>query len=408
MNPETETRRYVLTSIAIFLLVVGFVGGYYVARAGYAISVSPVKIVNIARERAPQNLNWQILWDALAAINEKYVDRPVDQQQLLYGAVSGMVSSLGDPYTVFFTPQKAVEFKNDLKGEFSGIGAEIGNRSEQLVIIAPLEGSPAEAAGLKPLDRIKSINGESTEGLSLDTAVGKIRGPKGSAVTLVIMRDGESEPREVRIIRDTIVVRSVSSEIKESAGKKIGIIKLRRFGEDTKGELDNAITNLLNRGAQAFVLDVRGNPGGYISSAIEVASNWVEDGKLVVAEQYGDGRRLDHPADGAARLRGIPTVVLINEGSASASEIVAGALKDYELATLVGKKTFGKGSVQELVDLPDGADVKITIAKWLTPSGQNINVEGIKPDIEVEFSQEDADKLRDPQLERAIEFLITD
>ena len=400
-----ENKRYLTISLVLILVIGAFAGGYLFARQGYSITLSPLKVVNLNRDGAPQELNWQILWDAYDAVLEKYVDRPVDRQALLYGAVSGLVGSLNDPYTVFLTPTKSQQFAEDLKGEFSGIGAEIGMRNGILVIVSPLEDSPAEAAGLRPLDKILEINGETTEKLNIDEAVSKIRGPKGSVVELTIFRDDFAEAKKISITRDTIVVKSVSSEVKIQDGKKIGVIELTRFGEDTKSELDKAINKLLNEGVKGIVLDERSNPGGYIDTAVEVASNWVKEGEPVVYEQFGDGRKDAYKASGVPRLAGLPTVVLVNEGSASASEIVAGALRDYNLATLIGKKTFGKGSVQELLNLPDDTQIKITVAKWLTPNGKNINVEGIQPDIEVDLKQENLDAGNDPQLERALQFV---
>jgi carboxyl-terminal processing protease len=400
-----ENKKYILSSLALVLILAGFLGGYFFARAGYTVAFFPLKFIDLNRENAPKTVDWQILWDAMDAVNKKYVDGPADQQQLLYGAVSGLVGSLNDPYTVFMTPTKSEQFQQDLRGEFSGIGAEIGMRNNQVTIVAPLEGSPAEKAGLKALDKIVAINGESTEKMGLDEAVGKIRGAKGSAVELTYFRDGFEAPKKLTIVRDTIVVKSVSMEVKEVNGKKIGVIKLRRYGEDTKGDLDAIVTRILSENIKGVILDERNNPGGYITSAVEVASNWVKDGDVVVSEQFRDGKKDDYRASGVARLAGLPTVVLVNEGSASASEIVAGALKDYGLATLIGKKTFGKGSVQELVNLPECADLKITVAKWLTPNGKNINLEGIAPDMEVDIKQEDIDAFRDPQLDKSLEFV---
>lgn len=405
MQPYSDTKKYIIISVLLLVLFGGFVGGYFFARAGYTVELNPVRFVNTNRENAPKDVNWQILWDAIDVINQKYVEGKPDQQQLLYGAVSGLVGALGDPYSVFLTPKNSEQFQEDLRGEFDGIGAEIGVRNNQLMIISPLEGSPAEKAKLKPYDVILEIEGESTQGLGLEEAVNKIRGKKGTEVTLKILSRDANEPRDVTITRDKIVVKSVTSDVKELDGKKIGVIELRRFGEETKGELDSAITDLLSKGVKGIVLDLRNNPGGYITSAIDVASNWVEEGKAVVSEQYGDGAEVPHDAVGVSRLAGLPTVVLVNEGSASASEIVAGALRDYDLATLVGKKTFGKGSVQELVDLPQGADIKITIAKWLTPDGYNINIQGLEPDVEVDLTAEDIDNFRDPQMDKALEEL---
>ena len=218
-----------------------------------------------------------------------------------------------------------------------------------------------------------------------------------------IFSNGAKTARDVTIVRDDIIIKSVRIEQKESGGKKIGVIHLTRYGDDTKGLLDEAITKLLNDNVKAIVLDERNNPGGYITSAVDVASNWIDSGKVIVSEQFADGRKNSYNAEGTPRLKGFPTVVLINEGSASASEIVAGALKDYGLATLVGKKSFGKGSVQEMTDLPGGTSIKVTIAKWLTPNGYNINHEGIKADVEVDISQSDVEAGQDPQLDKAIE-----
>lgn len=404
MEPNQD-KKYIYISILIAVIVGSFLGGYFFSRAGYAIEVGPLKFTHINQNEAPVDVNWKILWDALDVINKKYVDGPVDQQELLYGAVSGAVASLGDPYSVFLTPQKSQQFQDDLRGEFSGIGAEIGIRQDKLMIVSPLEGSPAKKAGLRPLDVVLAVDGESAFDFSLDEAVSKIRGQKGTTVVLTILSDGDDESRDVSIVRDKIVVKSVESEIKEIDGQKIGIIKLRRFGEDTKGDLDRTIVNLLNENIKGVVLDVRNNPGGFITSAIDIASNWISEGQVVVSEQFGDGQLNHYRASGISRLSGMPTMVLINEGSASASEIVAGALSDYGLATLVGKQSFGKGSVQELIDLPDNADIKITIAKWLTPNGSNINIDGIAPDVEVDLTEENIDNFEDPQLDRALEVL---
>ena len=403
-----SNKKSILISLTLLLLLGAFVGGFYIARAGYSFDVKAFSFVHQNQENAPQDVNWQILWDAMEVINEKYVDGPIDQQELLYGAVSGLVASLGDPYSVFLTPQKSEQFQEDLRGEFSGIGAEIGIRNNQLLVVAPLEGSPAEAAGLRAKDAILAIDGESAADFSLDEAVNKIRGPQGSSVEITVIGENDNEPHTVSITRDTIIVKSLESEIREIEGNKIGIITLRRFGEDTQGLLDSAVTDLLQQNVSGIVLDMRNNPGGYITSAIDIASFWVQDGQAVVIEEFGDGKINTYDASGAARLNEIPTVVVVNEGSASASEIVAGALRDYGLAKLVGKQTFGKGSVQELINLPEGADIKITIAKWLTPNGHNINVDGLPPDIEVELTEDDVNNFLDPQLDKAIEELVKD
>jgi len=288
-----------------------------------------------------------------------------------------------------------------LAGTFEGIGAEIGIRNDILTIIAPLADMPAQKAGLLAGDKIYAIDGESTAGIIVDEAVNKIRGPKDTGVTLSISQDGIEKVKDVTIIRDQIITKSVKKELRED---NIYVITISNFNDDTIGLFNEAVQDLLKHNPQGIIIDLRNNPGGYLDTAVDIASEWIEEG-TVVSEQFSSEIKNDISATGGARLKDYKTAVLINQGSASASEIVSGALKDYNLATLVGMRTFGKGTVQTLEEYNDGSSVKLTVAKWLTPNGNNINEEGISPDIEVDMTQEDYQNFKDPQLDKAVEIL---
>jgi carboxyl-terminal processing protease len=335
----------------------------------------------------------------LQATLERKFDGDVDPQKALNGAKAGLVDSLGDPYTTFLTKEEAQELRDDLKGNLSGIGAEIGFRSNQLSVIAPIANTPAAKAGLQPNDVIVAIDGKDPTGWSLEEAVSKIRGEAGTNVTLTIVR-GKEAPRDVKITRAAISVPSVTYK-KEG---NVGIITVSRFGDDTVDKVKQAATDLESQGATKYVLDLRNNGGGYLQAAVGVSGVFM-DNKVVVEERKG-GKTIDKLSTGSGgALAGKPVVVLINSGSASASEIVAGALQDQGVAKLVGEKSFGKGSVQEIIDLPGGAQLKVTVARWFTPNGRGIDKEGIKPDIEVKLTTEDINAGRDPQLQKAIETL---
>lgn len=346
------------------------------------------------------------VWDL---IHSKYVE-PVTDIKLFYGALSGSVAALGDPYSMFMEPKVASNFTDELQGKFEGIGAEIAIKKDRLTIVAPLPDSPAEAAGLKAGDKVFMIDDYDTAGIELDEAVQRIRGPKGTKVVLTVMREENGdEPLKIEVIRDEIHFKTVRGEIKPG---NIGYIKVSHFNEDTTETFEKVLDDLLDQGAQTIILDLRNNPGGYLNRAVDLASFWVDDEVIVVekfGEHYPDILTLDkkrvHKSTRRALLKGIKTVVLVNQGSASGSEIVAGALQDYGLATIIGKKTFGKGSVQELEELSDGSSVKITIAKWLTPHGRSIDDEGIEPDLEVEMTDEDYNNDLDPQMDKAMEVI---
>jgi carboxyl-terminal processing protease len=391
-------RRFAMSAV---LVVLAFGLGFGIGQDKFTIEDGKIEIV-----KGNQKADYNLLWDALELLNEKFVDKDeLDQRKLLYGAISGLMSATGDPYTVFFDPLQSKEFRDELKGSFEGIGAEIGMREGQIVVIAPLEGTPAAKAGILPGDMILSINGESTVNMTVDQAVSKIRGKAGTEVRLDVLHKDLKQPTEIAIIRGLIEVKSVKLEVREVDGKKYAVIKLVRFGDDTRGLFNHVADIILSSNFNGIVLDLRNNPGGYLDASVNIAGNWVENGQVVVKEVFYQGNIKEYKAEGINRFRGIRTVVLVNGGSASASEILAGALKDHNLATIVGEKTFGKGSVQELSEFSDRSTIKITVAKWLTPGGKVIEGNGLEPDIAVERTQEDVLENRDPQLDKALELL---
>jgi len=352
-------------------------------------------------------------WDLWRRLKENYYQQPVDEKKMFYGAMAGLASSLGDPYTVFFEPKTAQEFSESLAGKFEGIGAEIGIKDDQLQIIAPLPEMPAEKAGLRAGDYILKIDKEDTTDMSVEKAVSLIRGKKGTTVVLSIGRykvekdkNGKEKKTpttfEVTITRDTIVVKSVRSKyLKE---QRLAVIEITNFNQDTDSMFAQAVNDALNREVKGIILDLRNDPGGYLDRAISVAGEWT--GGQVVVKERRQGKITDEfHGTASGRLKGVPTVVLVNQGSASASEIVAGALQDYGLAKIVGMPTFGKGSVQDYSEFPDKSSVKMTIAEWVTPKERSIDKKGIEPDVKIDRSAEDYNANRDPQLDKAIELL---
>jgi carboxyl-terminal processing protease len=331
-------------------------------------------------------------------ILRKDYDGQLDTEKVLDGIKSGLASAAGDPYTEYLNKKEAQDFDSQLNGTFSGIGAELGKDTQNnIVVISPIAGFPAEKAGLKAQDIIVEVDGESIAGKTIGEAVGKIRGEKGTNVKLKLVRN-KSQEVNLDITRDTITIPSVDSKILDG---NIGYLKITRFGEDTVSLANKAAANFKAKGVKGVILDVRNDPGGLLDAAVGVSSIWLDSGKTVLQEKR-DGKVIrSYNSKGGAILKGIKTVVLINEGSASASEIVAGALHDNGAATLIGVKSYGKGSVQQLESLGDGSVLKVTIARWFTPNGVNIDKEGIKPDTEIKLSEEDFKSQRDPQLETA-------
>lgn len=381
-------------NIAVLLLVfwVGLSIGN--GSVGFSSSTSTNKAL-------PGDLNYGDTERVYDLLRTNY-DGKLNAEKLEDGLRSGLVKAAGDPYTQYFTAKEAKEFNEQLSGTFSGIGAQLGkDDKDNVVVIAPIAGYPAEKAGLRAKDAIININGKSTAGMSLDEAVSFIRGKKDTKVTLEIMRDG-SDRKEITVVRDDITIPSVEHEILPN---NIGYIQITQFWNDTPELVNKAAREFKQAGVKSVVLDLRSNPGGSLPAAVDVASVWLPSGKTVLQEKRDGKVQETYKSSGAHGLLGMPTIVLINEGSASASEILAGALKDNKAATLMGTKSYGKGSVQQIIPLSDGGELKVTIARWYRPNGENIDKKGIKPDVEVKMTDEDYTKGADPQKDAAIQRL---
>lgn len=401
-NKIKTIKIFSITMAVAITIFISYSLGVY---AGYKRIPSIEKIINIENKENKEfkEVDFSLFWDVWKDLEGSYIDKKsLDREKMVYGAISGMVKSLGDPYTVFMEPQEAKQFKDDVSGSFEGIGAEIGIRKNVLVIIAPLKDTPAERAGLRAGDKILKIDDTMTADLTIEEAVLLIRGPKNTEVTLTIARDGFMQAKEIKITRGAIQIPITKFEMKED---KIAYMALYHFTANSSRELRKSLKIALDNGAQKLILDLRNNPGGYLDMAVDIASIFLPAGKTVVMENLADGQADQIKSYGPGALKDFPMVVLVNEGSASASEILAGALRDVLGVKLIGQKTFGKGSVQELRDLEKDATLKVTIAKWLTPGGYSISDGGLKPDIEVEMTDEDFEKKRDPQLEKALEII---
>jgi carboxyl-terminal processing protease len=402
-TPVATKHRKLLSVLFIILVAAGsYRLGYVTGKKGLVFQPKEFKIIN--QNEQPATVDYNLLWEALRVVQNNYIDKDkIDQRKILYGAVRGAVSAAGDQYTTFFDPDELNNFRTELAGSFDGIGAEVGKKDNNIVIVAPLDDTPAQKAGILANDIIVAIDGQSTADMSVDEAVTKIRGKRGTQVTLTIYRSGHNKTFDVIITRETISVKSVKWEYKTVNNKNVAIINISRFGDDTNDLFGQAINDVLLHHVDGVVLDLRNDPGGYLESAVQVAGQWVPKNQVVVTEAHSDGSSIPYNSAGFGRLSSTKTVVLINGGSASAAEILAGALRDYNIAQLIGEKSFGKGSVQQLIDLPGDSAVKVTIAKWITPSGKNLNHDGLTPDIEVKLSEDDMNNKRDPQLDRALE-----
>ena len=348
--------------------------------------------------------DFSLFWDAWQVIEKDYVGRSnLDRQKMIYGAIAGLVNSLKDQHSFFMEPQESKRFLDDISGSFGGIGAEVGIRNDVLTVISPLEGNPAQAMGLKPGDKILKIDDTLSSELSLDESVEAIRGEPGTKVRLLISRDDWKEAKEIVIIRAEIKIPIIKWEIIDN---NIAHIQLYQFTENAARQFEKTIKEIQKSNVRGIVLDLRNNPGGYLEVAVDIASRLLSKGDLVVVEDFGNGETSNkYYSEGYQGIQDLPMVVLINEGSASASEILAGALRDDREIKIIGEKSFGKGSVQQLEKLRGGASIKITVAKWLTPSGATIEGEGITPDIEVKLTEDDINNMKDSQLDRALETL---
>jgi len=398
--------KKILYSIVIIALVAGgFGGGFWYGQNNRPAIEKVAGLQNLEQGKSP-DVDFNLFWDAWVRVQDKFVNRSkIDYQKMVYGAISGMVSSLGDPYTVFMPPEENKDFSRAMQGNLEGIGAEVGMRKNIVTIISPLTDSPAMKAGLKAGDKILKINDKITDGMTIDEAVGQIRGPKGTQVTLTITRDGWTDAKEIKIIRAVINIPIVKLEMKKVGDKTVAYLALYHFTENSAAEFKKAVQQILTSDAKGIILDLRNNPGGYLESSVEIAGWFLPEGQMVVWEDYGDGKKIEHRSAGTNKLGLYPVVILMNQGSASAAEILAGALRDNKKFKLVGEKSFGKGSVQELEQMGKGTSLKITVAKWFTPSGHSIMDDGLEPDVKSENTADDFNNGKDPQLDKALELL---
>jgi carboxyl-terminal processing protease len=390
---------------------VAFGAGLSVGTSGSAAAiVAHIPLLGDGLDATPdQSADLTAFWKAWNALSMNYVITHASStlpttKERLHGAISGLAASYGDPYTVFFPPAEAKAFAENISGSFAGVGMEIDVKDGILTVIAPLKGTPAEAAGIKAGDQIAAIDGKSTDGISTEKAVSKIRGPIGTSVNFTIIRGGKS--LDIKVVRDTIQV----PETKDSLDAASGVYKiaLYEFTSNSADLFSQAFERFKASGSKKLVIDLRSNPGGYLDAAVDIASHFISKGSVVVTEDFG-GKEANqvHTSLGYYDVpTGTKIVVLIDGGSASASEIFAGALQDTHTATLIGTKSFGKGSVQTLLDL-DGGSLKVTIARWITPAGHWIMGNGVTPDITVPYTSADAAAKKDPQMDRAIQFLTT-
>lgn len=407
--------------VAFLTFIVGWQLGHFDVKLQWNNYKPEFNISNQQPPASKKDIDFKLFWDTWDLVSREYVDKKaIDPQKMYYGAIQGMVSAIGDPYTVFLPPEQQKATQEELGGSFEGVGIQLEfDKDKRLVVAAPLIGTPAERAGIKAADIIVRINDTNASGLSLPEAVKQIRGPKGTDVKLEIYREGENKTREFTLKRDTIVVKSVEfSERTTPGGKKIAYIKLSRFGERTFTEWNQAVSDALTIAPEGVILDVRNNPGGFLDGAVFIGSEFIErykQGKseenAIVLQENAQGKRQSYFVNREGKLLKLPLIVMINKGSASASEIVAGAIQDFKRGKLVGDTSFGKGTIQESQEMPGGTGIHITTAKWLTPEGRWIHTKGLTPDIKVELeaatesAQPAGQENKDSQLQRALEEL---
>jgi carboxyl-terminal processing protease len=422
MNYNKDKTQFIFYFF-LFISIISFALGIYLGRSGKLVNPVANGFSN-TEEFAKEDLDLlDEVWDKL---DDNYVGEMPNKEEAMEGAARGLVYSVDDPYTMYFSEEETTSFKDDMQGSFEGIGAEVGIRDGVITIIAPLDDMPAKKAGLKAGDKVMKIEDEMTTDMSLEEAVKKIKGPKGTTVKLTIVREGLNEPLVIEITRGKIDIKSVKWELKEN---NIAYIRLSGFVNDTSEEFEKMVEEVRKSKAKKIVLDLRNNPGGLLHSSVDIAGYFLKKGTLVAMEDYGEKNKLKNRKNFTKRtgvLKDYPIIILVDNGTASAAEILAGALRDQRQVKLIGVKTFGKGSVQEMKSLDNGGSVKITVAKWLTPKGVNLSENGLEPDIEVKAqtqtttttenetesesesessTQEDQTEPKDIQLERAIEEL---
>lgn len=391
--------------VAVVVIAGAFFTGTYVG-AHSQLKASQLDIVQNKDNPLAASVDFAPFWKAWQILNEKFVSsKPVPPDQArVWGAIQGLASSLGDPYTTFFPPAESKIFQGAIAGNFEGIGLEVALKDNILTAVAPLKGSPAEKAGLKPADKILQINGTTTTNISVEKAVELIRGKKGTTVTLTILREGKEEPFDVKVMRDVIDLPTLETETRPDG---IFVIRLYSFTATSPDLFRDALRKFYSSHSDKLIIDLRGNPGGYLEAAVDMASWFLPAGKVVVSEDFGkNGAPEIYRSKGYNVFPHVHMVILVDNGSASASEIFAGAMQEHGIAKLVGTKTFGKGSVQELVPITSETSLKVTVARWLTPNGISISEGGLKPDFDVKITQDDITKKTDPQLNKAVELLL--
>ncbi len=405
---QTFLKKFSASILAVAIVVLSFGSGIYIGRSqANALIQTPPSVAN-GNVGKPTDVDFSLFWKAWDILDQKFVQThkvgTTTDQDKVYGAIQGLASSFGDPYTTFFPPTEAQSFQSQISGNFEGVGMEVGVKDGVITIIAPLKNSPAEAAGLKAGDMILKINGTTTQDMSVDQAVQLMRGKKGTTVTLSILSANDKTAHDVKVVRDTINIPTIDSELRKDG---IFVIHLYTFTENSAQLFRNEIQKFVKSGSNKLVLDLRGNPGGYLDAAVDMASWFLPKDAVVVKEDTaGHGQDTVYKSFGYNIFnKNLKMVILVDEGSASASEILSGALQEHGVAKLVGAQTFGKGSVQELVPLTADTFLKVTVARWLTPNGVSISAQGLKPDFPVAFTQADADKKQDPQLNKAVEVL---
>jgi carboxyl-terminal processing protease len=400
-------KKYLIFLSIFFVFLASFFIGYEKGKNELSslekkVSINEAVLENKLSQK-DKEVDFSLFWKVWDLLKENHIDKDkLDSKELVYGAINGMLRATDDPYSNFFSPKESKYLADDIEGTFEGIGAELGIKDSILTIIAPLDDSPAQKAGLRAGDKILKVDDQIVADLTIDEAVELIRGKKGTEVKLTILQEGENETKEIFVTREKIDINNVKLIFKDD---NIAHIKITKFSNGVDMDFNKAVNEFLGKKSQGVILDLRNNPGGLLDKSIKIASKMMPKGKIVVIEEYSSGKKENIYTLGGDKLSSIPIVVLINEGSASASEILAGALRDNQGAILIGEKSFGKGSVQQLMDLPGGSSVKITVAKWMTPNGEYIMEEGIKPDVEVELTLDDYNNDRDPQLEKALEII---
>lgn len=420
MHPQQKQVNPTI-SIGVSMIVIAvFAGGFLLGSTGVARSLLPAAVAqSLGVAGPPDGVDLGPVWKAWAIMDERFVPGALNasstatstepeiagtpEEKRVYGMIAGMAASLGDPYTFFLPPVEQKQFEEDLAGNFEGVGMEIAIKDEVLTVVAPLKGTPAERAGMRPNDKVLKIDDVETRGMDVTSAVNRIRGPKGSEVRLLVAREGWSTPQEIKVMRDVINIPVLETK----RDGDIFILSLHNFTANSPMLFRQALREFVDSGSNKLILDLRGNPGGYLEASVDMASWFLPSGKVVVTEDYGGNQRnVDHRSRGYDVFnKNLKMVILVDKGSASASEILAGALAHYDIGQTVGTNTFGKGSVQELIPITENTGLKITVARWLLPDGHQIPKDGITPDVEVKLTEEDVKAERDLQMQKAVELL---